>query len=125
MRSDDLLGLAAVFAGGTVGTLARLGLLEAFPVSGRAFPWATFVANVAGALVLGVVVSRGHGRHAFLGAGLCGALTTFSTFQLELLELLDGGSAGLAAGYATASLACGLAAAAAGVALGRRVEAVA
>ena len=45
---------------------------------------------------------------AFLGTGVCAALTTFATLQLELLGMLDAGRAGLAAGYAAASVAAGL-----------------
>ncbi|NUT57087.1 MAG: fluoride efflux transporter CrcB, partial [Thermoleophilia bacterium] len=55
-------------------------------------------------------------RRALLGQGFCGALTTFSAFQLELLQMLDHDRAGLALAYAAVSLALGLAAAE----LGRR-----
>jgi CrcB protein len=99
----------AVFAGGCLGTLCRAGVAELLPVGGG-WPWATFLVNLAGAFILGWVASvlhRGR-RRAFLATGFCGALTTFSAFQLELLELLDRGRVGLAAGYAAASLALGL-----------------
>ena len=107
--------LAAVFIGGVVGALARAGVAEALPPEPGHWPWATLLVNVAGAFVLGAVAARGY-RRALLGQGFCGALTTFSAFQLELLHMLDADRTGLAAAYATVSLALGLAAAE----LGRR-----
>jgi CrcB protein len=111
----DRRDLAAVFAGGFVGTVARAGLVEALPASGSRWPWATFAANIAGALLLGWFVTHAQGRSPryayrlpFLGSGVCGALTTFSTMQIELLRMLDHGDYGLAAGYAVASVAAGL-----------------
>jgi fluoride exporter len=111
----DRRELAAVFAGGVIGALVRLGLVEALPSTPGQWPWATFVANVAGALALGYFTTRlqerlplSAYRRPFLGTGLCGALTTFSTLQLELLQMLDHGEGGLAAGYAAASVAAGL-----------------
>ena len=107
--------LAAVFAGGVAGAMARAGVLEALPHDPGRWPWATLLVNVAGAFVLGAVAAHGP-RRALLGQGFCGALTTFSTFQLELLQMLDASRAGLALAYAAASLTAGLAAAE----LGRR-----
>ena len=104
-----------MFAGGIAGTLARALVVEALPHDPGQWPWATLLVNVAGAFVLGLVAARGFGR-ALIGQGLCGALTTFSTFQLELLQMLDEGRTGLALAYAAASLTAGLAAAE----LGRR-----
>jgi CrcB protein len=109
----------AVFAGGCVGALARAGLAEALPPGAGGWPWGTFVANLAGAFVLGwvaAILHRGR-RRAFLATGFCGALTTFSTFQLELFELLDRDRVAVAAGYAAASVVLGLYA----VLLGRRL----
>lgn len=101
--------LTAVFLGGAAGTLARAGLVEAWPVQTGNWPWATFAVNVAGAFVLGLVVARGWNR-ALLGTGFCAALTTFSAIQLELLQMLDADRIALAAAYAGASLVAGLAA---------------
>lgn len=108
--------MIAVFVGGAIGTLLRAGLLELWPVRAGEWPWATFTANIAGCLVLGYAlthlrVNGGSARRvALLGTGFCGGLTTFSTFQLEIYELFDGGHAWLAGGYAVTSLAAGLAA---------------
>ncbi len=115
--------LVAILLGGALGALARVALGRAILAAPGAWPWATLAVNVAGAGLLGAVSARLHApdpRGAFLGPGLCGALTTFSTFQLELVRMLDAGRGGLAAGYAAASIAIGLVAVAAGGALARR-----
>jgi CrcB protein len=115
--------LAAVFAGGFAGALARAGLTAGLPPTGGSWPWATFLANLAGALVLGWVAVRltnGSRARALLGPGFCAALTTFSTMQLELLQMLDAEDFVLAAGYAAASIAGGLLAVTAGAAAARR-----
>ncbi|MGH2905831.1 MAG: CrcB family protein [Solirubrobacterales bacterium] len=104
----------AVFTGGVAGTLLRAGLLEAFPVHPGAWPWPTFIANVAGCAMLSFVIThlRVNGgpsvRLALLGTGFCGALTTFSTLQVELYDLLDAGESGTAVVYLGTSIALGL-----------------
>jgi fluoride exporter len=124
----DRRELAAVFAGGFAGALARAGLLEALPDGAGEWPWATFVANVLGAFALGVFTTLlqerlplSAYRRPLLGTGLCGALTTFSTLQLELLTMLDEGRPGLAAAYVLASVAVGFAAGAAATNVVRRL----
>lgn len=113
----DRAEIAAIFAGGCAGAVARALLGEALPADPGEWPWATFAANIAGAFLLGWLVTRlqerlppSAYRRPLLGTGLCGALTTFSTLQLELLDLLDADRAALAAAYAAASIACGFAA---------------
>jgi CrcB protein len=99
--------LIAVFAGGCIGTLLRAAGTELWPPGPGEWPWPTFVANLSGALILGAVSewwAEHHDRRSLLGGGLCGALTTFSTMQLELLIMLDNGDGGLAALYAGTSL---------------------
>jgi CrcB protein len=116
-RPPDLHVAAAVFVGGMAGTLARAGVAEALPAGGPAFPWGTLLVNLAGAALLGwaAVALTGHQvRRHVVGTGLCGALTTFSTFQLELYRMVDDGRLGRALLYAGASIAAGMAAAVAG-----------
>lgn len=105
--------LAAIYAGGVAGALIRVGLAQAFPPAAGAWPWPTFLVNMAGALLLGYFYAlfRDHPEeslhHPFLGTGICGTLTTFSTLQLEFYELVDGGDLGLAVAYCAATLAGG------------------
>ncbi len=105
--------LAAIYAGGVVGALIRVGLAQAFPPGPGAWPWPTFAVNMVGAFLLGYFFAllRDHPEeslaHPFLGTGICGTLTTFSTLQLELFDLVDEGHTGLAAAYCAATLAVG------------------
>ena len=119
--------LAAIFAGGLAGALGRVALAEHWPAAPGSWPWATFAANVAGALLLGYVGARLHDRAPvadlrlrLVGTGFCGALTTFSTMQLELLQMLDATRYALAATYALGSIAAGLAAVALATRAARR-----
>lgn len=111
--SSDPRRLTAIYAGGVIGALARVGLAEAAPHGAASWPWPTFAANMAGALLLGCLVAamRGHRAEspgfALLTTGVCGTLTTFATLQLELYEMLDGGHLGLAAGYVATTIAAG------------------
>lgn len=105
----------AVFAGGCLGALARAGLERAVP-AGAGWPWATFVANLAGTALLAWFATRlqerlppSTYRRPLLGTGLCGALTTFSTLQIELIRLWRHGHEGLVGLYLLATLVGGLA----------------
>jgi CrcB protein len=123
--------LAAIFLGGVAGALARAGVVEALPITPGTWPWATFFVNVAGALILGAVITWVHERRAappaylppLLGTGFCGALTTFSALQLEVLQLLDAGRGGLALLYALGLVAAGLAGVTLASGVVRRLEA--
>ena len=113
MRADRR-ELLAVYAGGAVGAVARALVGELLPHDPGSWPWATFGVNVAGAFLLGWLITRlqervppSAYRRPLLGTGFCGAFTTFSTFQVELLGMLDADRAGLALGYAGASLLAG------------------
>jgi fluoride exporter len=121
--------LGAIFAGGFIGAVARAAMVEALPRRPDEWPWATFGVNVLGAFLLGYFTTRlqerlplSSYRRPLLGTGFCGALTTFSTMQLELLRMLDQDAVGLAFGYATASVAAGFVAVAAATNLVRRAR---
>lgn len=127
----DRAEVAAIFAGGFIGAVARWRLVVAVPDAAGHWPWATFCANVAGAFALGYFATRlqerlplSAYRRPLLGTGLCGAFTTFSTMQLELLRMIDAGRLWLAAGYASAGLAAGFLAIALSTALVRRVRVI-
>lgn len=127
----DLRELAAIFAGGCVGAVARVLVARAAGEGAPSWPWATFAVNVGGAFLLGYFATRlqerlplSAYRRPLLGTGLCGALTTFSTLQIELLKMLDAGRYGLAAGYAGSSLGAGFAAVSIATAAVRRVRTI-
>jgi fluoride exporter len=114
VRGQDRRELAAIFAGGVVGALLRVALLHTGAGASPGWPWVTFGENVLGTFLLGYFATRlqerlplSAYRRPLLGTGFCGAFTTFSTMQLELLEILDAHRYGLAVGYAAASIAAG------------------
>ncbi len=118
--------MIAIYAGGVIGALARVGLAEATPHAAGGWPWGTFAVNMIGALLLGYFFARLRDHpedsliHPFLATGICGTLTTFSTLQLELFEMVDGGHLGRAAAYIGATLLLGFLCVRAGIALERR-----
>ncbi|GAA2578942.1 fluoride efflux transporter CrcB [Streptomyces tubercidicus] len=113
-----------VVAGAVVGAPLRF-LTDRYVQSryDTVFPWGTFLVNVAGSLILGLVtgaVAAGAASshvQLLLGTGLCGALTTYSTFSYETLRLVADGARGYAVANAVASVAACLAAAFAGAAV--------
>ena len=132
MPKRDLRELAAIAAGGALGSLLRTGLAVAFPVSSPGWPWVTLAVNVAGAFALGYFVTRlqerlplSAYRRPLLGTGFCGALTTFSTVQVELLELIDHHAYGKALSYAAVTVAAGYLAIVFATGLVRRTRVVA
>jgi fluoride exporter len=117
----------SIFAGGAVGALARAGVAKALPHHGGQWPWATFAVNLAGTLLLAWLTTRLAEHVAptrywrfLIGTGFCGALTTFSTFQIETIRLAKDNHPGVAFAYAAASLIVGLACAITGTLLARR-----
>ncbi len=129
LARPDRRELAAIFAGGALGTLARAALAEGFPHGATAWPWPTFIVNIVAAFLLGYFVTRlqerlplSSYRRPLLGTGLCGGLSTFSTMQVELVRMLDAHAWAIAAGYAAGSVAAGYAAVRLATALARRVR---
>ena len=113
--------LAAIAAGGSIGSVARYGLASALPHRPTQFPWATFVTNLAGCFAIGVlmvvVAEVLPGRpllRPFLGVGVLGGFTTFSTYALEIQRMVDAGARGAALAYLAGTVAAALAAAYAG-----------
>lgn len=125
----DRRELAAIFLGGVAGAIARAELAFALPVAPSQWPWATFAVNIVGAALLGYSTTRLQERlpptqywRPLIGTGFCGAMTTFSTVQLELLRMLDAGYLGLALAYAVTSIAAGFLAVAVATNLVRRAR---
>jgi fluoride exporter len=118
--------LAAIALGGVIGTAGRYAVAEAVPVADDGFPTATFLVNVLGAFLLGIVVVLSLDRlppsrylRPFVATGIMGAFTTFSTFAVEAVLLVDHDRAALAAAYVGATLAVGLTAAWLGIVAAR------
>ena len=134
VRGDEL---AAVAVGGVIGALARAGISVAVPHDEAAWPWSTFVTNLVGCLLLGVLLDwvdhrapewKGvHPRRArlarpLLASGVLGGFTTFSTFSVETLAMLRAGQAVPAVTYVIASVVLGVALVAVGRAMGARLS---
>jgi CrcB protein len=117
----NLRRLLLVALGGTLGTAARLALGLVLP-DAEGVPIAILVANVLGALLIGVLAARlprSSEIRLLLGTGVLGGFTTYSSFMTGTLALWTDAPA-LAIAYAVGSLVLGLGAAAAGLRLGRR-----
>lgn len=109
-RQWDLL--AAISAGGVLGAEARYGLDELLPHSGTQFPWSTLVVNVSGCLLIGVLMvllleltSPHRLARPFLGVGVLGGYTTFSSFAVDAERLLHHQRPLLALAYVVSTLA--------------------
>ena len=132
VRGDEV---AAVAVGGVVGALARAGISAALPhPSSAEWPWATFLTNLVGCVLLGVLLDWTdhrapewkalHPRRArlvrpLLASGVLGGFTTFSSFALEFGLFVERGALGMAALYVGLSLLAGFGALFAGLSLMR------
>jgi CrcB protein len=113
--------LCAVSAGGAAGALARYGLGVAFPHRPGEIPWATFGVNVSGCLLIGVLMvlvadvwPTRRLLRPFLGTGLLGGYTTFSTYIVDVQHLVGTGAARTALAYLAGTLLAAMAAVYAG-----------
>ncbi|MDX6387983.1 MAG: fluoride exporter [Gaiellaceae bacterium] len=119
--------IAAVAAGGSLGTLARYGLDAAIERrSFSLFPWSTFAINMSGCFLVGMLIAalvdRHHAPHWLrigLVVGFCGAYTTFSTFAQETYGLVEEKAVAVALLNATASVGLGVLAVFIGERVGR------
>lgn len=107
--------LAVVAGGGALGAAARYGVGLAWPHPPAGFPWATFAINVVGCAALGFLVGlleRLSAPHRlvrpFLGTGVLGGFTTFSTYAVDARELVDADRPGVALAYVAGTLVAAL-----------------
>ncbi|MGN6244859.1 MAG: fluoride efflux transporter CrcB [Motilibacteraceae bacterium] len=114
-RQRQAPAVAVIAAGGALGAEARYGLSLAMPHGPAQFPWATLVTNALGCLLIGVlmvlvteVLSTHRLVRPFLGTGVLGGFTTFSTYTVDTQRLLTEGKAGLALTYLAATLAAAM-----------------
>ena len=117
----------AVAVGGSLGAMARYGLARLVDAIWRTqFPVATWLANLLGCFLIGLLLGSGHSDRLptlrlFFGVGFLGALTTFSTFGAETIQHAQQGNYGIAVGNIGLNLVTGLTAVAMGIAIGRRL----
>ena len=127
--TPTLIGLVGL--GGALGTALRYAISRWLP-AGAGFPWGTLLANLVGAVVLGVLLELLARRGAdtgvrrrtrlLVGTGFCGGLTTYSTLAVEADLLVRAHRDGLAATYAVVSVLAGMVAAGAGIAIAARAH---
>ena len=119
--------LLAVGLGGCLGAIARYGIGNLIRSQfGEKFPWGTLAVNVLGCLLIGVLLgwitsreSVSRSTERFLGTGILGSLTTFSTFGHETIKLVHDGALGSALGNIALNVVVGLVAVSVGLALMR------
>lgn len=113
---------AAVAVGGALGAVVRYGLTLAWPTPAGAFPLVTFAINISGCLAIGLLlgVERSPLQRAFLGTGVLGGFTTFSSYAVQGDDLWRTGHPWSALAYVIATVICALGAARLGSVLIRR-----
>lgn len=119
--------LGVISLGGALGALARYGLSYEFP-AGSGFPWATFGINVSGCFLIGILMvlvtdvwTEQRLVRPFLGVGVLGGFTTFSTYVVDIQRLVNTGAAVTALIYLVTTVLAALSAVYAGITLTRLV----
>ncbi|ACT59736.1 fluoride efflux transporter CrcB [Hirschia baltica] len=124
--------IVLVALGGAIGATARYSLSGfMLRVFGPGMPWGTFSANILGSLLLGVLtgwlafkIDGGNNWRLFLATGVMGGFTTFSTFSLETMLMIERKAYLQAASYALGTLALGVIAMFIGLMIARKVFAI-
>ncbi|MEX0772130.1 MAG: CrcB family protein [Balneolales bacterium] len=114
--------------GGALGALMRYSFLVIFPDIPGAFPYTVFAENMIGSFLLGFILILVSNKwkpswpaRSFLGTGLLGSFTTFSSFSLDIVKLIDGDNALIALMYLMLSIMVGLSSAFTGMMLARKL----
>ncbi|MDZ4760686.1 MAG: fluoride efflux transporter CrcB [Alphaproteobacteria bacterium] len=122
-----MLNFLVVAIGGAAGAVARYGVSLAVAGRSDGWPWPTFAINVSGSLLIGVLAgwfatrqTDGGSWALLLGTGVLGGFTTFSAYSLETAKMMERADWWGASSYSLGSIAAGLAAALAGLAIARR-----
>jgi CrcB protein len=116
------VSLLFIAAGGAVGAVCRYLISNFFQRSADRFPVGTFIINISGSLLLGLLVGSkaAPAWSQFIGIGFCGAFTTFSTLQYELLQLKQSNQAVMFL-YLILTYTCGMTTAVLGYVIGKMV----
>ena len=110
----NLISILSVSAGAALGGVSRFLISEWYKIDSTKFPYTTCFINLVGSFLLGMIVAwsikfpLSNSLKLFLGTGFCGGFTTFSTFSLDWLTLIQHGQASLGIAYVLVSVLGGL-----------------
>jgi CrcB protein len=131
LRRHGLSVLAAIAVGGALGAAARYGVGLALPHVPSGWPWSTLLINASGCLLIGmlmVLITEVWVAHRlvrpFLGVGVLGGYTTFSTYAVEAQQLIGAGRPGVALAYLAVTVVAALVAVQVGITVMRALAGV-